>query len=91
MNRKRLNIKNIKFFFYGGSLTGKPPPTVSWLANDKLTPGFIERNADGIIINRLEVSRVTREMFNATFKCQASNSKLTLPLEKTTRLELNCK
>ncbi|EEB09920.1 sidestep protein, putative [Pediculus humanus corporis] len=30
-------------------------------------------------------------MFNATFKCQASNSKLTLPLEKTTRLELNLK
>ncbi|KAK6621427.1 hypothetical protein RUM44_001234 [Polyplax serrata] len=70
---------------------GKPPPTVSWLVNDKLVTGFIETNADDVIVNRLEVPRVTREMVNATFKCQASNSKLTLPLEKSTRLELHLK
>lgn len=72
-------------------VSGKPPPTVSWLVNDKLVTGFIETNADDVIVNRLEVPRVTREMVNATFKCQASNSKLTLPLEKSTRLELHCK
>ncbi|KAL0270121.1 UNVERIFIED_CONTAM: hypothetical protein PYX00_007628 [Menopon gallinae] len=70
---------------------GKPPPTVSWLVNDKLALGVVEVSKGDVILNRLEVPRVTREMFNSSFKCQASNSKLTLPLEKTARLELYLK
>lgn len=69
---------------------GKPPPKVSWLINDKLVTGSVDAK-DGVIINRLQVPRVTREMFNSTFKCQASNSKKTRPLEKGIRLELYLK
>ncbi|XP_021920840.1 carcinoembryonic antigen-related cell adhesion molecule 1-like [Zootermopsis nevadensis] len=68
---------------------GNPIPTVSWFVNDKLVDGILETSVQPVIVvNRLEVSRVTREHLNTTYKCQASNTKLTLPTEKTVRLEL---
>lgn len=67
---------------------GKPTPTVSWFVNDKLVDGLLETTSHHVVVNRLEVSRVTREHLNTTYKCQASNTKLMLPSEKTVRLEL---
>lgn len=75
----------IRFFLF---VTGKPPPKVSWLVNDKLMPNTAETEEDGVIVNRLQVRSVTREMYNSSFKCQAGNSKKTRPLEKGIRLEL---
>ncbi|XP_066996911.2 uncharacterized protein [Anabrus simplex] len=43
------------------------------------------------MINRLEVPSVRRQHLNTTYKCQASNTKLMLPQEKTVRLELYLK
>lgn len=57
--------------------------------NDKLVDGLLETASHHVIVvNRLEVSRVSREHLNTTYKCQASNTKLMLPTEKTVRLEL---
>ncbi|KAK7865976.1 hypothetical protein R5R35_009404 [Gryllus longicercus] len=70
---------------------GKPPPTVSWFVNDRLVDGILEATKDNIMVNRLEITRIRRKHLNTTFKCQASNTKLTLPQEKTVRLELNLK
>jgi hypothetical protein len=68
---------------------GKPTPTVSWFVNDKLVDGLLETTSHHVVVvNRLEVSHVTREHLNTTYKCQASNTKLMLPVEKTVRLEL---
>jgi len=68
---------------------GKPTPTVSWFVNDRLVDGLLETTSHHVVVvNRLEVSRVTREHLNTTYKCQASNTKLVLPVEKTVRLEL---
>ncbi|KAG8306619.1 hypothetical protein J6590_043420, partial [Homalodisca vitripennis] len=68
---------------------GNPAPTVSWFVNDKIvTDGKVEREGENVIVNRLEVIRLRRDQLNTTFKCQASNTKLMQPTEKTIRLEM---
>lgn len=41
-----------------------------------------------VSVNRLEVFKVTREALNTTYKCQASNTKLVPPVERSVRLEM---
>lgn len=41
-----------------------------------------------VIVNRLEVPQVHRDAFNTTFKCQAANTKLVPPAERTVRLDM---
>ncbi|XP_076268336.1 protein turtle homolog A-like isoform X1 [Rhynchophorus ferrugineus] len=67
---------------------GKPSPTVTWFVNDRIVEGHIEAIGNHVMVNRLEVKGVTRDKLNSTFKCQASNTKLMMPSEKTVRLEL---
>ncbi|XP_039283024.1 LOW QUALITY PROTEIN: hemicentin-2-like, partial [Nilaparvata lugens] len=70
---------------------GQPSPTVSWFVNDSMVDGRISLADQNVIVNRLEVPRVRRHQLNSTYKCQASNTKLMQPAEKTIRLELNLK
>ncbi|XP_063241600.1 hemicentin-2-like [Bacillus rossius redtenbacheri] len=71
---------------------GKPQPTVSWFVGDKLAGAAAAAPGGGeVTLRRLEVGRVRRQQLNTTFKCQASNSKLVLPAERTLRLELYLK
>nr|CAH7737718.1 unnamed protein product [Callosobruchus chinensis] len=67
---------------------GRPPPTVSWFANERMVSGHVEAIGNHVTVNRLEVSAITRQQLNSTYKCQASNTKLMMPVEKTVRLEL---
>lgn len=53
--------------------------------------GHLEAIGGNVIVNRLEVPGVKREHLNSSYKCQASNTKLMMPVEKTVRLELLCK
>nr|XP_022903608.1 nephrin [Onthophagus taurus] len=66
---------------------GRPPPTVSWFINDRLVEGELEA-INHYMMNKLTVKHLTRDQLNSTFKCQASNTKLMTPVEKTVRLEL---
>ncbi|XP_074036951.1 protein turtle homolog A isoform X2 [Leptinotarsa decemlineata] len=67
---------------------GRPTPTVSWFMNDRIIEGHVEAIGNHVIVNRLDVNSVTRDHLNSTYKCQASNTKLMMPVEKTVRLEL---
>ncbi|XP_019871774.2 hemicentin-1 isoform X2 [Aethina tumida] len=67
---------------------GRPTPTVSWFINDRLVEGQLESSGNHVMVNRLVVNRVTRDHLNSTYKCQASNTKLMMPAEKSVRLEL---
>lgn len=69
---------------------GRPTPTVSWFVNERMVEGQLEAIGNHVMVNRLEVNGVTRDHLNSTFKCQASNTKLMMPSEKTVRLELLC-
>ncbi|KAL3285809.1 hypothetical protein HHI36_000331 [Cryptolaemus montrouzieri] len=53
-----------------------------------MSEGKLEAIGNHVTVNRLEVANVRREHLNSTFKCQASNTKLMMPAEKTVRLEL---
>lgn len=66
-------------------------PTVSWFINERMVEGHLEAIGNNVIVNRLDVPGVKREHLNSTYKCQASNTKLMMPVEKTVRLELLCK
>ncbi|KAL1501112.1 hypothetical protein ABEB36_006499 [Hypothenemus hampei] len=68
---------------------GSPTPTVSWFINDRLEGGHLEvTTTNNVIVNRLEVKGLTRDRWNSTFKCQASNTKLVMPVEQTVRLDM---
>ncbi|KAJ8925413.1 hypothetical protein NQ315_009245, partial [Exocentrus adspersus] len=67
---------------------GRPTPTVSWFMNERMVEGQLEAIGNHVMVNRLEVNGVTRDHLNSTFKCQASNTKLVMPYEKTVHLEL---
>ncbi|XP_065354014.1 hemicentin-1-like isoform X6 [Cloeon dipterum] len=74
---------------------GKPVPTVSWFVNDKLQEGVVpvdeEQISPGVIINKLYIRDVRRHQLHNTFKCQASNTKMNQPKERTIRLDLYLK
>ncbi|CAH1995466.1 unnamed protein product [Acanthoscelides obtectus] len=53
-----------------------------------MVSGHVEAIGNHVTVNRLEVSAITRQQLNSTYKCQASNTKLMMPVEKTVRLEL---
>ncbi|XP_046395125.1 nephrin-like [Ischnura elegans] len=70
------------------AIGGKPPPTVSWFVQDKLVSGIHEERHPGRPMNRLEIRNLRRSHLNATLKCQASNTKLAIPSEKSVKLDM---
>lgn len=68
--------------------TGKPLPTVSWFVNERLVDGRVYTTDHRVTVNKLEIPRMLRAHLNSTYKCQASNTNLVLPTQKTVRLEL---
>ncbi|KAG4067835.1 hypothetical protein HA402_010521, partial [Bradysia odoriphaga] len=68
---------------------GRPEPAVAWYNGTQpvQTSGGIPMGRH-VIVNRLEVQHVTRDAFNTTYKCQASNTKLVPPAERTVRLDM---
>ncbi|XP_071454100.1 nephrin-like [Hetaerina americana] len=73
------------------AIGGKPPPTVSWFIGDALVDGVsVEdgRPPGGVSVNRLEVKDVRRRHLDAILRCQASNTKLAQPVEKSVRLDI---
>ncbi|KAK3925702.1 Nephrin [Frankliniella fusca] len=67
---------------------GRPEPTVSWFANGRLLDGTVDASTPKVIVNRLDVSRVTRQHLNTTYRCQASNTRLIDPKHHDVRLDL---
>ncbi|XP_066249779.1 protein turtle homolog A-like [Euwallacea similis] len=67
---------------------GSPSPTVSWFVNERLVDGQVGPMDSNVIVNKLEIKKLTRNQLNSTFKCQASNTKLMMPTEQTVRLDL---
>lgn len=67
---------------------GKPTPVVSWLVNGKEVDGRLEEFGQNIVVNKLTVPQLRREHRNTTYKCQAANTHLIPPLEKTVILDV---
>lgn len=43
-----------------------------------------------VTVNRLEVPNISRSALNNTYRCQASNTKLVPPVERSIRIEMLC-
>lgn len=71
---------------------GRPEPTVTWFSGSKAlqTGGGVSMGRH-VTVNRLEIQHVKRDALNNTYVCQASNTKLVPPAERTVRVEMLCK
>ncbi|XP_039760019.1 hemicentin-2-like [Pararge aegeria] len=69
---------------------GRPQPTLSWLINNKpLDEHTVLKNDGKVIISRINVNGAERSWLNTTVKCQATNTPLLSPHERTARVEMN--
>lgn len=77
---------------FGFFFAGRPEPTVTWFNGTEpiQTNGGVAMGRH-VIVNRLEIPHLTREAYNSTLRCQASNTKLAPPVERTVRLDMLCK
>ncbi|XP_026464701.1 uncharacterized protein LOC113367298, partial [Ctenocephalides felis] len=68
----------------------RPEPTVSWFIDGRLhDEARASPSMHHVTINRLQVPLLRRQDLNSTFRCQAANTKLILPTERSVRLEMN--
>ncbi|XP_068157279.1 uncharacterized protein side-III [Drosophila tropicalis] len=68
---------------------GRPEPTVTWLNGTRtLEAGSGVSMGRHVTVNRLEVPQITRSALNNTYRCQASNTKLVAPVERSIRIEM---
>lgn len=69
--------------------TGRPEPTVTWLNGTRtLEAGSGVSMGRHVTVNRLEVAQISRSALNNTYRCQASNTKLVAPVERSIRIEM---
>lgn len=71
---------------------GRPRPTLTWLINDKLIEEHTILKNDGkVIISRISIGGAERSWLNTSIRCQATNTPLLSPHERTARVEMHCK
>ncbi|XP_023943421.1 hemicentin-2-like [Bicyclus anynana] len=69
---------------------GRPQPSLSWLINNKPLEEHTVLRSDGkLIISRISVTGAERSWLNTSVKCQATNTPLLSPHERTARVEMN--
>ncbi|KAH8375745.1 hypothetical protein KR093_008833, partial [Drosophila rubida] len=70
---------------------GRPQPQVRWLVNGLLVDNQNEHNSGDVIENRLLWPSVQRNDLNSVFTCQALNTQLDKPKEKSFILDMHLK
>ncbi|XP_028172608.1 nephrin-like [Ostrinia furnacalis] len=68
---------------------GRPQPTLTWLINNKpLEDHTVLKNDGKVIISRISVGGAERSWLNTSIRCQATNTPLLSPHERTARVEM---
>lgn len=70
---------------------GSPPPRVTWYFEGKVLDDTYTQEHEDITINRLDVSKVTRDFLRARLVCKANNTQLMTPLTSEIILDVNRK
>jgi hypothetical protein len=72
--------------------SGRPEPNVTWINGvESIQTGGGVSMGRHVTVNRLEIPQITRKAMNHTYKCQASNTQLVPPAERSVRVEMLCK
>lgn len=89
VNSKSIKMHSLHSHPFHPQNAGRPEPSVAWYNGTQLvqTAGGVPMGRH-VIVNRLEVPQVHRDAFNTTFRCQAANTKLVPPAERTVRLDM---
>ena len=70
---------------------GKPRPLVTWWRESVLVDDSFKTNADGKVINELEIPSLSRYDLMAVYTCQSSNNNISIPVSSDVTIDLNCK
>ncbi|KAJ8711949.1 hypothetical protein PYW08_008903 [Mythimna loreyi] len=69
---------------------GRPQPTLTWLINNKQIDDHIILKNDGkVIVSKISIGGAERSWLNTSIKCQATNTPLLSPHERTARVEMH--
>ncbi|KAG6462565.1 hypothetical protein O3G_MSEX013339 [Manduca sexta] len=69
---------------------GRPQPTLTWLINNKpLEDHTLLKNDGKVIVSRISVGGAERSWLNTSIRCQATNTPLLSPHERTARVEMH--
>ncbi|CAG5056796.1 unnamed protein product [Parnassius apollo] len=69
---------------------GRPQPTLTWLINNKsIEDHTILKNDGKVIISKINIGGAERSWLNTTIRCQATNTPLLSPHERTARVEMH--
>lgn len=70
-------------------IVGRPEPMVTWFnGSDPIhTAGGVAMGRH-VIVNRLVIPNLSREAYNSTLRCLASNTKLAPPVERIVRIDM---
>jgi hypothetical protein len=68
---------------------GTPPPKVTWYFEGKVLDDTYTQEHEDIMINRLDISKVTRDFLRARLICKANNTQLMTPLTSEIILDVN--
>ncbi|XP_014475173.1 PREDICTED: hemicentin-2-like [Dinoponera quadriceps] len=72
-------------------LGGSPPPKVAWYFKGEMVDDTYTQEHDDITLNRLDISKVTRDFLSARLICKANNTQLMTPLFSEIVLDVNLK
>ncbi|XP_050556217.1 hemicentin-2 [Spodoptera frugiperda] len=69
---------------------GRPQPTLTWLINNKqIDDHTILKNDGKVIVSRISIGGAERSWLNTSIRCQATNTPLLSPHERTARVEMH--
>ncbi|XP_012545535.1 neural cell adhesion molecule 2 isoform X2 [Bombyx mori] len=69
---------------------GRPQPTLTWLINNKpIEDHTVLKNDGKVIVSRISIGGAERNWLNTSIRCQATNTPLLSPHERTARVEMH--
>ncbi|CAB3233125.1 unnamed protein product [Arctia plantaginis] len=78
------------FFIEPMYLKRRPQPTLNWLINNKqIEDHTILKNDGKVIVSRISIGGAERSWLNTSIRCQATNTALLSPHERTARVEMH--
>ena len=70
---------------------GTPPPAVTWWRGSTLLDDTFDTMPDGVVRNELTITRLMRSDLLMVLTCNANNNNVTVPVDKSVKINLNCK